>query len=69
MRYGDVKKVIESSNKMAIEMKNGDIYKAISTGEQSRGDKFNKIYTKRNMNSIALKSIINDCSPEIVWCE
>jgi hypothetical protein len=58
MKYGDIKRVKNSMCETYVELKNGDIYQALSASESARGYKCDKVYINKEIDSNVVDRII-----------
>jgi hypothetical protein len=58
MKYGDIKMVKNSMCETYVELKNGDIYQALSASESARGYKCDKVYINKEIDSNVVDRII-----------
>lgn len=58
MKYGEINKVLRGRNDFIVELKNGDIYKAIGTNDTARGHKWAYAYIDATIDKELIENVI-----------
>lgn len=61
MKYGDVLNVMKSFNNFVVTMKNGDVYRAVTTSDSSRGRKWQYAYIDSKIDSQLIDWVVLPC--------